>query len=167
MKAHIRLNPWSKYLCASGDRVVIGRCTLPRSANNMAPCAHSEIVVGRRSIGCASGPTEAVAGVGEAAVVGGVTDLQQPATISRQLAKRTSEFEFMTTPIAPNEEFSLPKSHRRPQNKREKPVRRPSFGLTGCGQGTRTNLDLPKPAVRQRRRWVNKRPLPTPLEFSN
>ena len=80
----------------------------------MAPCAHSEIVVGRRSIGCPSGPTEAVAGVEDAAVAGGVTDLLQPATVSRQLAKRTSEFDFMTTPIAPNDEFSLPESHRRP-----------------------------------------------------
>src|ERR1700731_2683800 len=32
-------------------------------------------------------------------------------------------------------------------------VRRPSFGLTGCRQSTRTNLNLPKPAVRERRGW--------------
>ena len=57
----------------------------------MAPCAHSEIVVGRRTIWCTSGPTGAVAGVGEAAVVGGVTDLLQPATVSKQLAKRISD----------------------------------------------------------------------------
>ena len=80
----------------------------------MAPCAHSEIVVGRRSIWCPSGPTEAVAGVEGAAVVGGVTDLLQPATVSRQLATRTSELEFMTTPIAPHDEFSLPESYHRP-----------------------------------------------------
>ena len=67
----------------------------------MAPCAHSEIVVGRRSIWCPSGPTGAVAGVEGAAVVGGVTDLLQPATISRQLATRTGELDVMSIPIAP------------------------------------------------------------------
>ena len=67
----------------------------------MAPCAHSEIVVGRRSIWCPVAPTEAAIGVGDAAVDGGVTDLLQPATISRQLAKRTGELDVMSIPIAP------------------------------------------------------------------